>query len=412
MIRENRVMHQKIGVGYAFINEAGKKYVQTALDESRLSPGEYVYRFEKEFAQLHNQKYGIACNSGTSALHAALEALKEKYEIPEHSEVLVPAVTFIATANACLQARLKPVFVDVDPLTYNINPDLLAEKVTHQTAAVIPVHLFGQPCQMERISEIAARHGLKVLEDCAEAHFAKYQGQPVGSFGLIAGYSTYVAHTITTGIGGIITTNDRQLSEICRSLIAHGRACTCEKCMAANPEQVCQLRTETDFDKRFTFVRLGYSYRIGELEGALGVAQLEAKDAIIGARQANAAYLSERLQPYADWLQLPFYPEYVEHSFMMYPLVVKTAAPFTRKELTAFLESGNIETRPMLPIINQPVYQELFQIDEAQFPVARWINRNGFYLGCHHGLARADLDYIVERIDAFYKQFLYTRSMS
>jgi perosamine synthetase len=405
-------MHQKIGVGHAFINEAGKKYVQMALDESRLSQGEYVYRFETEFAQLHNQKYGIACNSGTSALHTALEALKEKYEIPEHSEVLVPAVTFIATANACLHARLKPVFVDVDPLTYNINPDLLAEKITHKTVAVIPVHLFGQPCAMERISEIATHHGLKVLEDCAEAHFAKYKGQPVGSFGLIAGYSTYVAHTITTGIGGIITTNDRRLSEICRSLIAHGRACTCEKCIAANPEQVCQLRTKTDFDKRFTFVRLGYSYRIGELEGALGVAQLEAKDAIIGARQANAAYLSERLQPYTDWLQLPFYPEYVEHSFMMYPLVVKTAAPFPRKELTAFLEAGNIETRPMLPLINQPVYQDLFQIDEAQFPVARWINSNGFYIGCHHGLAQADMDYIVERIEAFCKQFLYTRSMA
>jgi perosamine synthetase len=381
------------------------KDILEALDESRLSQGKFVYQFEKEFARLHNQKYGIACNSGTSALHVALEALKEKYAFPADGEVLVPAVTFIATANVCLHAGLKPIFVDVDPLTYNIDPALVAAKITAKTVAVMPVHTFGQPCEMEPLVALAAKYRLQVVEDCAEAHFAKYKGNPVGSFGIIAGFSTYVAHTITTGIGGVITTNDTQLGEICRSLIAHGRACTCEKCIAANPNQVCKLRTKGGFDKRFTFVRLGYSYRIGELEGALGVAQLEAKDDIINGRKANAAYLTRALAPYTTYLQLPYYPDYIEHSFMMYPVVVKADAPFARQELTNFLEAGNIECRPMLPLINQPVYQKLLAIDEHEYPVARRINRNGFYIGCHHGLMQADLEYIVERFGMFMAKY-------
>ena len=391
----------KIGVGYALITDLEKKYVNLALDSGRLSPGPFVQKFEKKFAEMHKQKYGIACNSGTSSLHVALEALKEKYSWDQNSEVLVPAITFIATSNAVMHAGMKPVFVDVDSRTYNIDTKLIEEKITENTVAIMPVHTFGQPCEMDSIVKIATKYGLKIVEDCAEAHFAVYKGRPVASFSNIAGSSTYVAHTITTGIGGVITTDDTNLAEIARSLIAHGRACTCENCIAYNSKQVCKLRMQTEMDRRFMMIRLGYSYRIGELEGALGVAQLENKDFIINTRKANAKILTDGLKDVEQYLQLPYYPEYVEHSFMMYPLVIKDDKAFTRNEIVKYLEQNNIETRPMLPLLNQPIYKEIFGDIEKDYPVAQWINNNGFYVGCHHGLSKEELNMIIKTIHAF-----------
>lgn len=391
----------KIGVGYALITDLEKKYVNMALDSGRLSPGPFVQKFEKKIAEMHKQKYGIACNSGTSSLHVALEALKEKYSWDQNSEVLVPAITFIATSNAVMHAGMKPVFVDVDSRTYNIDTKLIEEKITENTVAIMPVHTFGQPCEMDSIVKIATKYGLKIVEDCAEAHFAVYKGRPVASFSNIAGSSTYVAHTITTGIGGVITTDDTNLAEIARSLIAHGRACTCENCIAYNSKQVCKLRMQTEMDRRFMMIRLGYSYRIGELEGALGVAQLENKDFIINTRKANAKILTDGLKDVEQYLQLPYYPEYVEHSFMMYPLVIKDDKAFTRNEIVKYLEQNNIETRPMLPLLNQPIYKEIFGDIEKDYPVAQWINNNGFYVGCHHGLSKEELNMIIKTIHAF-----------
>lgn len=396
----------KIGVGWAFVSENGKRRVQEMLEANRLSQGPKVYEFEKEFARLHGQKYGIALNSGTSALHVGLEAMKEKFGWDTDArklKVLVPAVTFIASSNACLHAGLEPVFVDVDSRTYNINPNLIEEKIDADTVAIMPVHLFGQPCEMEPIVALAKKYNLKIIEDCAEAHFATYKGKTVGSFGEVAGFSTYVAHTITTGVGGLVTTNDRELMEISRSLLAHGRACTCEKCVASDPRKVCPLRMKTEMDKRFMFVRLGYSYRIGEFEGVIGLDQLENKDFIMDTREANAKYLTENLQDAQEFLQLPWYPDYVTHSFMMYPIVVKKNAPFTRRDLTTWLEKNNIETRPMMPLLNQPLYKKLFGDLEKDYPVAQWINHHGFYVGCHHGLQRAQLDKIISCVHEFFK---------
>ncbi len=316
-------------------------------------------------------------------------------------QVIVPAITFIATSNACLHAGLEPVFVDVDEKTYNINPARIEEKITKNTVAIMPVHTFGQPCEMDAIVDIANRYDLKIVEDCAEAHFALYKGKPVGSFSDITGFSTYVAHTITTGIGGVITTNDRELMEISRSLIAHGRACTCEKCVASDPRKVCPLRMQTPIDKRFMMVRLGYSYRIGELEGAVGLGQLENREFIMNTRKKNAAYLTKNLEPAQEFLQLPHFPDYVDHSFMMYPIVIKKSASFKRDEIVRYLEKANIETRPMLPLLCQPIYQEIFGDIEKNYPVAKWIDECGFYVGCHHGLQNEQLDKIVETILTF-----------
>lgn len=192
----------KIGVGYASVTDTEKEYVMDALNSQRLSQGKFVAEFEKKFARMHGHKYGIMCNSGTSALHLALLALKEVNGWEDDTEILVPAITFIATSNAVLHAGMKPVFVDVDLLTYNMAPEEIEKHITEKTKCIIPVHCFGMPCEMEQISQIAGEHGLKILEDCAEAHFAKINGRVVGSFSEIMACSTYVAHTITTGVGG------------------------------------------------------------------------------------------------------------------------------------------------------------------------------------------------------------------
>ncbi len=388
----------KIGVGYASVTDIEKRYVMDALDSQRLSQGRYVAEFEKRFAGMHGQRYGAMCNSGTSALHLALETLKEADGWDENTEILVPAITFIATSNAVLHAGMKPVFVDVDIRTYNMNPDEIEEHITENTKCIMPVHCFGMPCDMERIAEIARRHHLRIVEDCAEAHFAKIDGKTVGSFSDIMACSTYVAHTITTGVGGIACTSDEHLIEILRSLLAHGRACTCERCVASDGRQVCPKRLRTEMDRRFTFVRLGYSYRAGEIEGALGLAQLERVDEIMGARHRNAEYLLDGLAPVERYIRLPRCPENVEHTYMMFPLLVRPESPLSARQLVERLEAANIETRPMLPLLNQPVYKELFGDIEKDYPDAEYIDHNGFYIGCHHGLTREELQYEIDTI--------------
>lgn len=396
----------KIGVGYASVTDLEKKYVLDALESQRLSQGKYVAEFEKKFAAMHDLKYGVMCNSGTSALDLAFSTLKEVDGWDENTEVLCPAITFIATSNAIMHAGLKVKFVDVDPVTYNMNPDEIEKHITENTKCIVPVHTFGMPCDMERIMEIAKKHNLRVVEDCAEAHFAKVNGKTIGSFGDIACFSTYVAHTITTGIGGIVCTNNRNFMEILRSLVAHGRACTCERCIASDGNNVCPKRMQTDMDRRFMFVRMGYSYRVGEIEGAIGLAQIERKDDIMGKRHENAQYLIEKLEKYESLIQLPRHPKNIEHTYMMFPLVLKKESNINYREFIEYLENANIETRPMLPLLNQPIYKELFGDIEKEYPVAEYIDHNGFYVGCHHGMTKENLDNMVMVFDDFLKNYL------
>lgn len=397
-------MNDKIGVGFASVTEIEKKYVLDALDSQRLSQGKFVNEFEKRFASLHNKKYGVMCNSGTSALHIALETLKELDNWDNATEVLVPAITFIATSNACLHAGLKVKFVDVNKNTYNIDTEQIEKNITKHTKCIIPVHTFGMPCDMNSIMSIAKKHNLRVIEDCAESHFAKIDNTPIGSFGDLSCFSTYVAHTITSGVGGITITNDTNMMEILRSLIAHGRACTCERCIASDANVVCPKRMQTEIDRRFSFIRIGYSYRVGELEGALGLAQLERRDEIMERRHKNALYLISKLEKYENIIQLPRHPQNVEHTYMMFPIVIKDSERIKYKKFINYLEKCNIETRPMLPLLNQPIYQQIFGDITKNYPVADYINKNGFYIGCHHGLEIKDLDYIVDCFEKYFEE--------
>ena len=392
-----RPKHQ-IGVGGFAFGESEKKYLMEVIQSNRLSYGPYTQRFEALFAQEHQCKYGIFCNSGTSALHISLAALKERYGWEDGDEVIVPAVTFIATSNVIIHNNLKPVFVDVDKETYNINPDLIEKRITKRTRAIIPVHLFGLPAEMEPIMEIAAHYNLRIVEDSCETMFANYKGRSVGSFGDIGCFSTYIAHFLVTGVGGICTTNDSKLAVMLKSLMNHGRDSIY---IAMDDDRKAGYELFKIVERRFRFIRIGYSFRATELEAAIGLGQLEHKDDIVAKRRANAEYLTNGLRDLEEFLQLPKVPEDRDHNFMMYPIVMKQG---NKRDLIFFLEENLIETRDMMPLLNQPIYVKLFGNIENEYPVAKWINENGFYIGCHQYLGKEELDYVIDKFHEFYEK--------
>ncbi|MCX7704688.1 MAG: DegT/DnrJ/EryC1/StrS family aminotransferase [bacterium] len=398
-IKSTQQLKLPIGVGDFRFGTLEKKFIRKVIVSNRLSYGPMTQEFERKFSAEHDCRFGIFCNSGTSALHIAIAALKEVYKWNNGDEIIVPAITFIATSNVVLHNNLKPVFVDVDRFTYNINPSLIEEKITERTRGIIPVHLFGLPADMEYIVEIARGNKLRIIEDSCETMFATYKGKKVGSFGDIGCFSTYIAHFLVTGIGGICTTNSSRLAVIIKSLMNHGRDAIYISIDDDNKKGKELFRI---VERRFKFIRLGHSFRATELEAAIGLAQLMKKGDIITKRRENAAYLTAGLRDLEEFLQLPYTPKDREHNFMMYPIVLKKG---NKKKLVRFLEENMIETRDMMPLLNQPLYIKLFGNIQNEYPVAKWIQNNGFYIGCHQYLMKKELDYVIDKFHQFYKKY-------
>lgn len=385
--------HRQIGIGTADITETDKTRVRAVLDSGRLSAGPVMGEFEQRFAELHDRRYASMCNSGTGALQLALQALKERYGWPDGTQVIVPAVTFVATVNVVLFNRLRPVLVDVDPVTYNIDPARVEAAVTERTVAIIPVHLFGQPADMTAIMSIAARHSLRVIEDSAEAAFVRHGGRPVGSFGDFGCFSTYMAHLVTTGVGGLAITDDLENATRFRSLMNHGR----------NPRY---LRIDDDqgladedllevVRSRYDFVSLGQSFRATEMEAALGIGQLERHEEMLSARQSVAGALTAALA--RPELQLPTVAEGNEHAFMIYPIVCHREG--LRDRLVTELERAGVETRFLLPVLGQRCYQGILEFPRGTFPVAEMLGERGFYIGCHPSMTGDDVAHIASVVD-------------
>lgn len=389
--------HKQIGVGGLVLSQVEKDLVNQVLDSNRLTYGPMSKEFEAKFASSHHAKYGIFMNSGTSALHVALAALKTLHGWQDGDEVLVPSVTFVATANIVLHNRLKPVLVDVDSRTYNIDPLKIEEKISDRTRAIIPVHLLGLPASMDPIMALAREHNLSVIEDSCETMFATYKGQSVGSIGDIGCFSTYVAHFLVTGIGGFSITNDPELAVTMRSLMNHGRDSIYISC--SDDEGLDGQRLSEVIEKRFSFVHLGHSFRASEMEAAIGLGQLANAQKIIARRKQIAAHFNEELSKYADELQLPFVPEDRTHSYMLYGLVLKNDA---KTGLVNYLENANIETRDLLPLTNQPIYRRMYANLDELYPVAKWINQSGFYIGCHPYMTDEEVDFVVQAFHRFF----------
>ncbi len=388
-----------IGVGTFRTTAKARAYINDVLDSERLSYGPYTQKFERVFGSAHDCRFSIMTASGTCALMIALAALKNRHGWADGDEVLVPAVTFIATSNIVLQLNMKPVFVDIEPTFYEIDPKKIEAAITPRTRAIIPVHLFGCPCDMDPILEICKKHNLKVVEDSCETMFARYKGRSVGSFGDVGCFSTYVAHILITGVGGLCTTNDPDLAVNMRSLMNHGR----DSIYISIDDDKNKSKEEMQLiiQRRFKFIQMGYSFRVTEMEGALGLAQFEEHEEMMKTRRENGRFLIEKLSPFSEHIQLPTIRPESDHSFMMFPIVMRKEK---KDHFVNYLEENGIETREMLPLINQPYYQKELQIREEDFPVAKWVNDSGFYIASHQDLTEDEKEHIVQTFANYFAE--------
>ena len=389
---------RQIFLGDIEINDLAKKYISQIIKSRRLTYGPFTQKLEKKFAQLHNSRWAIFTSSGTGALQAGIACLKETNEWQDGDEILVPAISFVATANTVYQMRLKPIFVDVDKKTFNIDPSKIEKHLSKKTKAIIPVHLLGLPANMHEIMKIAGKHNLEVIEDSCDAMFVKTDNKPVGSFGEVAAFSTYAAHLLPTGVGGFLIGNSLKKEKIARSYTFHGR----HYYYLSIDDDDKKTKARQILKNRFRFDRIGSNFRITEIEAAIGLSLLNKNkhQTYIRKRQQIGKLLINYLSVFNKDFQLPYIPQKTEHAFMMFPIVIKNPS-ISKWGFISFLEEKGIETRELLPLLNQPAYKKTFGNIEKNYPVAQKINKKGFYFGCHHKMTIYDARYIADIFHEF-----------
>jgi perosamine synthetase len=356
-----------IPVSAPVLNGNERKYVLDCLDTTWISSnGPYIERFEKAFASFCQTQHALSCCNGTVALHLALLALG----LGREDEVLVPTLTFVATANAVSYCGARPVFLDSDPHTWNLDVSTLAKKITPRTKGIVAVHLYGNPVDMDALMSLAKQYGLWVVEDAAEAHGAEYRGNKVGSFGALGSFSFYGNKIITSGEGGMVVTNDSNLALKVSRLKGQGM----------------------DPDHRYWFPIIGYNYRMTNIAAALGLAQLENFDAHILRRNEIVQWYQEEL---SDITGLEFQKPQQNSKPVnwMFTIVLNESLQFSRDSLMKYLLNHSIETRPVFyPMHILPPY--LSSSKELKFPVADRISGRGINLPTWGGLTRDDIRYI------------------
>ena len=334
------------------------------------SAGRFVREFEDAFAQMMGCRYGVACSNGTTSLHLALVT----FGLGPGDEVVLPAFTMIATANAVRYTGATPVLVDSERDTWNPDTSRLESAITPRTKGIIVVHTYGHPVDMDPVMELAERRGLWVLEDAAEAHGATYRGRPVGSIGQAASFSFYANKIITTGEGGMVTTNDPEIARLGRRLRDHAFS----------------------DERHFWHKYLGFNYRMTNMQAAVGLAQTERLEEFVRIRRDNAARYSARLKRIPG-LTLPVERPWAKNVYWMYGVVVEDAFGISRDELRQRLARRGIETRTFfIPIHLQPIYYELFR--GQRFPVAEELCQRGLYLPSGATLTEAEVAYVCQAV--------------
>ena len=397
----------KIPFGTVSITHKSKQLVQNCLEKGRISSGKLVRKFEEEFAALIGVKEAVAVSSGTDADTLALAVL---YELgaKRGNEVIVPALSFVATGNAVLHAGFTPVFVDVDRETLNIDPTKIESVITERTRAIMPVHLMGKPAPMDEIKTIAEKHNLLIVEDAAEAYGAVYKGRNIAGIGDVGAFSLYVAHIITTGEGGIIVTDNEEYAETLRSLRSHGRACKCKQCISNISSGYCEKRfsDKERGDIRFVFERIGYSCKMNELEAALGLGNLDIYHEILEKRHNNLLAMIEGFQQFSEYLwtfQEERHERIGPHAF---PFVVKEGAPFTRDDLMLHLEKNGVDARTLFSSIpTQCGGYEFLGYKLGDFPNAEYIGKNGIHVGVHQDVKEEDVEWFINCVRDFIKKW-------
>lgn len=354
---ELEVIAARIPVGEPDIGDEELRYATDAIKSGWVSSrGKYVKKFEEEFARYCGTKYAISCCNGTSAIHLALLSLG----VGEGSEVIIPVSTYVATANATRYVNATPIPVDSDLETWTIDTNQIEGKISEKTRAIIPVHLYGIPCEMDKILEISRKYNLPVIEDCAEAHGAEYGGKKVGNLGEIGCFSFFGNKIITTGEGGMCVTNDVGLKEKMEKLRNQG----------------------TDDTKKYWHDIVGYNYRMTNVQAAIGLAQLEKIDAFLERRDENARLYSTFL---ADVPGIGFIPRIEDRKNVYWMNIILSDR---RDEIIRNLEEDNIETRPFfVPINKMPHYHST-----DSYPVAEELYRRGINLPSSVKLKKEEIE--------------------
>ncbi len=352
-----------------------KKYVADCLKSTWISSiGKYINKFENEFAKFCNVKYAAACSNGTVGLHLTLLAMGVK----PGDEIILPTLTYIATANAIVYCNAKPVFVDSDPETWNIDPNKIEDKITKKTKGIIVVHLYGHPVDMDPIRKIAKKHDLFIVEDAAEAHGAEYKKKKVGSIGDIGVFSFFGNKIITTGEGGMVVTNSKKIDGKVRLFKGQG----------------------VSSKKRYWFLKVGYNYRMTNIQAALGLAQLEKIDTHLATRRKIANLYFENFKDVKEYISLPVEKHWAKHVFWMFTILLKDNVKISRDKFMLKLQKRGIETRPIFyPIHLLPPYKN----GKESYPRAEKISERGISLPTHAGLTAKDISYIAHQVKSICK---------
>ncbi len=367
----------KVPFGTVSITPKARKLIDEALDKKMVTRGKYVAEFEQKFAQLFGMKYGIALSSGTDADALACAVLYD-YGAKRGDEIIIPALTFVATGNAVFQAGFKPVFVDVKRETLNIDPDKIEKAITKKTRAIMPVHLMGKPAEMDKIMAIAKKYKLFVIEDTAEAHGAEYKGRFAGTIGDMAAFSLYAAHIVTTVEGGIVTTNNPKMAEALRSLCNHG------------------------IEGKFEFRRIGFSAKMNELEAAVGLGNIDIFDTILSRRRRNLKFLMEQFKKFDKYFITLKEEPHEKIGPHAYSIILREGLKFSKDEFVNFLDREGVDSRNLFySIPTQCPSYEFLGHKLGDFPNAEYIGENGIHIGVHQDLDKDACNYIVDVVDEF-----------
>ena len=367
----------KVPFGTVSITSEARKLIDKALDTKFVTRGKLVEEFEQKFAKLFGTKEAVALSSGTDADALSLAVLYD-YGAQRGDEVIVPALSFVATGNAVFQAGFKPVFVDVTRETLNIDVARIEPAITPKTRAIMPVHLMGKPADMDPILAIAQKQKLYVIEDAAEAHGAEYKGRKVGTIGQMAAFSLYAAHIVTTIEGGIVTTNDAKMAEILRSLRNHG------------------------ITGKFRFERIGFSAKMNEIEAAVGIGNIKIFDKIFGQRRKNLLRIIKHFKKFEEYFIYTTEGKDEKIGPHAFAVILKEGLPFTKDEFVNYLDEQGVDSRNLFYSIptQTPSYQFLGH-KLGDFPQAEYCGNHGLHFGIHQDLREENMDYVAEVVQSF-----------
>jgi perosamine synthetase len=357
------------------LGEKELEYVINCIKTNWISSkGKYVEEFEKKFSEYCGCKYGITTTNGTTSLHLALVSMGLK----KGDEVIVPAFTMIGSVFPIVYCGAKPVLIDAEQETWNMDVNQIEEKVSDRTKAIMPVHIYGHPCDMDPIMKIAKKHALYVVEDAAEVHGAEYKGKKAGGIGDVGCFSFYANKIITCGEGGMVVTNNEEFAQRAISLK--------------------DLSFEEGNKRIYLHSEVGYNYRMTNLQAAIGLAQFERIHELIEMRRRNAQLYNEFLEN-TNGIRLPIEKEWAKNVYWMYSILVEPEFGVSRDEVMIELEKKGIETRSFfIPMNKQPVFRNMHLFEGESYPVAEGLSKRGMYLPSSSGLKPDEISYICNSI--------------